>query len=72
MDQDKLNSIHQETKSPPAKIKLQKKDKFRTEKLSRKAAVKQTYFRKRATQISEYLQINCQAMRTRKHQFHNK
>ena len=33
IDQGKLNSIHHETKSPPTKIKLQKKDKFRTRQL---------------------------------------
>ena len=72
MDQGKLNSISQETKNPPAKIKLQEKAEFRTQSLRGKVTVKQTYFEKRATQISENLLIKHQAMKTIKHQFHNK
>ena len=50
----------------------EKRDKFRTQQLLGKVTVKQTYFGKRATQISEYLLINHQVMKTTKHQFHNK
>ena len=71
MDQGKLNSIPQETKNPHAKIKLQKKDEFCTQRLREKVTLKQTYFEKRTTQISENLLIKRQAMKTTKHQFHN-
>ena len=64
MDQGKLSSIHQVTKSPPAKINLQKKDKFRVQQLRGKVTVKQAYLGKRATQN---LLINHQVMKTTKH-----
>ena len=47
MGKDKLSNIQKETESPPAKIKLHKKDKVCTQRVWGKVTVTQVYFGKK-------------------------